>query len=270
MGGEPGVGKSRLLAETAATWSATAPACSPEAAPRTSRTPTSRSWSRSPRCAPALADGSLALRGVVATVRDRSSAILDTVAGEGPEGRRATAATVRRRSTPSVETLGGRAAQPLVLVLEDVHWASESALDLLSYVVERTPAAALLVLASQRTTSPDRSASLVDHVSRLYRLDGVRRIDLAPLDADEIAEYLVHEGRVPDDRASEGAARLRDRTGGNPFFLRELVRDLRAGRDDVLQPDGPAPQSVQDTIESRVRTLGADGPRHAGARRRHR
>ncbi|WP_421740525.1 ATP-binding protein [Cellulomonas sp.] len=260
VGGEPGVGKSRLLAETARHLERNGAAVLAGGCAADLTTPYQPFVEPIAALCPALTDGSLALRPSSRLSRDRVLAILDTVIGtEGPGGSPSDRGYRQEVFDAVVETLVAAAtAQPLALVLEDVHWASESALDLLSYVVERTPATALLVLASQRTTAPDRSVSLADHVSRLYRLDSVHRLDLAPLDLEEIAEYLVHEGGVPDDRAPEGAARMRERTGGNPFFLRELVRDLGAGGRDVLRPDGPAPQSVQDTIESRVRTLGAE------------
>ncbi|MGY1764558.1 helix-turn-helix transcriptional regulator [Geodermatophilus sp. SYSU D00779] len=142
------------------------------------------------------------------------------------------------------------ASGPVVLALEDLHWSGTAGLQLLCHLVERAAECPLLVLATHRTTAPERSAELTGAIARLHRLDGVRRLDLAGLDTDAIAEYLGHEARLPAHRARVAAALLRDRTGGNPFLLRELVREA-AGRGAV--PDGSAaPLSVRDMVASRL------------------
>ena len=60
-------------------------------------------------------------------------------------------------------------------------------MELLGYLVERTAEARILVLATYRTSGPDRSGSLGEAIAGLYRLDGVSRLDLRPLTADDIA-----------------------------------------------------------------------------------
>jgi DNA-binding CsgD family transcriptional regulator len=144
--------------------------------------------------------------------------------------------------------------QPVVLVLEDVHWAGPAALELLTYLVERCSEARLLVLATHRTTAPDRSSELVTAISRLYRLDGVRRLDLDGLLTEDIAVYLHREAGLPPARARSAAAVLRDQTGGNPFFLRELWRQLSAsgGVSALHRADPAAPASVRDALQSRL------------------
>jgi DNA-binding CsgD family transcriptional regulator len=150
--------------------------------------------------------------------------------------------------------------QPVVLALEDLHWAGPPALELLTYLVERTAELRLLVLSTHRTTAPDHSAALVSTVSRLYRLDGVRRLDLGALQTQDIAEYLSREAGVPAHRARGPAAVLRDQTGGNPFFLRELWRDLSArGGISALRTAGfEAPLSIRDALQGRL--LGLSEP----------
>ncbi|WP_448627802.1 helix-turn-helix transcriptional regulator [Geodermatophilus sp. URMC 64] len=151
----------------------------------------------------------------------------------------------------AVRTAAGEA--PLVLALEDLHWAGPAALQLLTYLVERTAECRLLVLGTHRTTAPDRSGALVGTIAQLYRLDGVRRLDLAGLDTEDIAEFLLAEGQLSLKRARSSAALLRDQTGGNPFFLRELWQDLSARG---AQPDDlRAPISVRDTVASRLERL---------------
>jgi DNA-binding CsgD family transcriptional regulator len=116
--------------------------------------------------------------------------------------------------------------RPVVLALEDLHWAGASSLSMLAHLIERTENSRLLVLCTHRTTAPDRSGPLVEQISALYHLDGVRRMDLPPLDTEEIAEYLSQQARVPRQRALPAAVILRDSTGGNAFFLREAWHDL--------------------------------------------
>ncbi|MGY1703438.1 AAA family ATPase [Geodermatophilus sp. SYSU D00697] len=145
---------------------------------------------------------------------------------------------------------------PAVLALEDVHWAGSAGLQLLGHLVERTAESPLLVLATHRTTAPERSAALTGTIAQLYRLDGVRRLDLGGLDTEDIAEYLAHEARLPLHRARVSAALLRDRTGGNPFLLRELLRDA-AVPGAVPDPAAATPLSVRDMTAGRLERLTA-------------
>lgn len=155
---------------------------------------------------------------------------------------------------------------PVVLVLEDLHWAGSTSLQLLTHVVERTAGLRLLVLASYRTTAPDQSDELVRRLAPLYRLDGVTRVDLGPLDTDDIAEYLVREARVAGYRARRAAGLLREHTGGNPFYLRELWRDLgrRGGLAGLTTGSQRAPEIVRDTVHHRLAAL---APEHQQALR---
>jgi DNA-binding CsgD family transcriptional regulator/tetratricopeptide (TPR) repeat protein len=146
----------------------------------------------------------------------------------------------------------------LVCVLEDLHWAGAPTLQLLAYTVHRAAQSRLLLLCTHRTTAPDRSDELTYAIADLYRLDGVRRVDLPGLSTDEIAQYLVAEGGLAARRAREYAPVLRDQTGGNPFFLREIWRDI-AGRADSTPARGlaaRAPVSVRDTLQRRLSQLG--------------
>lgn len=146
--------------------------------------------------------------------------------------------------------------RPVVLVFDDLQWAQPPTLALLSHVISATAGARLLVLAAFRTTAPDRSEDLISTIAELYRLEGVRRIDLPGLGTDDIAEYLVRLGGAsPAARAS--APLLRDQTGGNPFFLRELWRELRqrGGVSAIRSGHVRAPRSVGDTLERRLAGL---------------
>ena len=141
--------------------------------------------------------------------------------------------------------------RPLVLVLDDLHWADESGLRLLRHLVERLLEVPLLVLATMRTgaaqMSPDRAAT----ISPMYRLEGVSRLDLPGLDTGEIAQYLRGTYGLGVEDARAVAPLLRDRTGGNPFLVREVCRDadLRGGL-GLLAAGTSArmPDTVRDSV----------------------
>ena len=115
--------------------------------------------------------------------------------------------------------------RPLVVVLDDLHWAQLPTVALLEHVVHSCLGSPVLVLGTFRTTVPDRSDELSARLADLHRLDGVRRLDLAGLDTDAIAEFVGEHAGVSQAAARASAAILRDRTGGNPFF-RETWLDL--------------------------------------------
>jgi DNA-binding NarL/FixJ family response regulator len=144
---------------------------------------------------------------------------------------------------------------PVVLVLEDLHWAGQAARDLLKYVVTRTDELPLLVLGTLRSAPPDRSAALSEVVSDLFRLEGVSRLDLAGLDVEEITTYLERNRLRTGGEARRTAAILRDATGGNPFLLRETCRGL-VGEAADWAPS--APVSFAGTTAARLTALSED------------
>ena len=155
-------------------------------------------------------------------------------------------------------------ARPMVLVLEDLHWAGDTALRLLRYLVRQTTESRILLVATLRTPPRERFAQLVSTVSQLYRLDGVHRIDLGGLTTEEIADYLMLEARVTPRSARGPATVLRDQTAGNPFLLREVWRELaaRGGLSALNEVDlRVAPESFRDTVSRRLDGLPADDRR---------
>ncbi len=259
VGGEPGAGKSRLLAEVATTLHERGAAvvlgsCIEEFGP-----PYQPFVQPIDVLLPELVSGRLSMPTLAAEEGVPLADRLATLSGQrrgtpGPAEHR------RRLYDAAVDAFRAAAAErPLVLVLEDLQWAGTAALQLLGYLVEQTADARILLLASHRTTAPDSSQTLARAVASLYRLDGVGRLDLPGLGTDDITDYLIRVGGVPAGRARSWAGLLRDQTGGNPFFLRELWRDLAdRGGVDVRRPaDIQAPESVRDSIETRLARLAA-------------
>jgi DNA-binding CsgD family transcriptional regulator len=259
VGGEPGAGKSRLAAEAArALYDKQATvllgSCVAElGAPYEPFDEPVRTL------LPAIRQGQIPLEDWEASGDRPPLDLLAAVAGRR-EAEPAAAERGHRRALHDAVTAAFRGAAvqaPLVLVLEDLHWAGATAVQLLRYLVERTTGSRILVLATLRTSAPDRSRSLSEAIAGLHSLDGVRRLDLSPLTTDDIAEYLSRQVPVPDRQVRRAAALLREQTGGNPFFLRELWRDL-AGRGGLagIRPGAfAAPESVRDTLEHRLNLL---------------
>ncbi|MCO1654092.1 helix-turn-helix transcriptional regulator [Pseudonocardia humida] len=85
----------------------------------------------------------------------------------------------------------------------------------------------------------------------------MRRLDLDGLDTDAIAEFVCQRSGVSPAGARAPAAILRDRTGGNPFFLRETWTDLeRRGGVSALRGPQRVPVSIGDTLAARLAGLG--------------
>ena len=113
-------------------------------------------------------------------------------------------------------------AQPLVLVLDDLHWADSASVELVGALLRRPPAAAVLVaLAVRPRQVPERLSAALE---RAYRTERLIRIELGALSPDEALQLL---GDAVD---GTDANVLYEESGGNPFYLEQLARSPdRAG-----------------------------------------
>jgi DNA-binding CsgD family transcriptional regulator/tetratricopeptide (TPR) repeat protein/energy-coupling factor transporter ATP-binding protein EcfA2 len=170
-----------------------------------------------------------------------------------------TSGDIRRDLFDALAMLFRRLSQdrPLTVIVEDLHWATLPTVALLGHLASACVDARTLLVASLRTTAPDHSAELSERLAELHRLDGVHRLDLGGLDTDAIAEFVSDHAGIPLAGARAPAAMLRDRTGGNPFFLRELWADLeRRGGVSALRGRQHIPASIADTVGARMAGLG--------------
>jgi DNA-binding CsgD family transcriptional regulator/tetratricopeptide (TPR) repeat protein len=133
---------------------------------------------------------------------------------------------------------GSDPGAPVVVVLEDVHWADEATLDVLRVLGRRVGSTATLVIATYRDDELERNHPLRVVLGDLATADGVRRLKVEPLTAPAVARMT--EGRDIDPVA------LYRLTSGNPFYVTEA---LAAGGDDV-------PATVRDAVLARVARLG--------------
>jgi class 3 adenylate cyclase len=130
------------------------------------------------------------------------------------------------------------AAQPVVLVLDDVHWADKPSLVLLRHLLRSATPMRLLVLCTYRDTDLDRSHPLADALADFRRQPGVERLDLQGLDEDEVAGLMTKTaGHDLDATGLDLARALYTETEGNPFFVGEVLRHL-AESGVLVQVDG--------------------------------
>ncbi|MGY1809774.1 AAA family ATPase [Blastococcus sp. SYSU D00669] len=139
------------------------------------------------------------------------------------------------------------AAEPLLVVLEDVHWADRSSRDLLRYLLARLADEPVLVVASYRSDDLHRRHPLRPLLAELVRLPGVERIELEPLPAPAVAELVrglaASAGGVPEQTLDDVVARAE----GNAFYAEEL---LAAGLQGETLPLG-----LTDVLLTRVEAL---------------
>src|SRR4051794_29264469 len=130
------------------------------------------------------------------------------------------------RVSRDLRTVAGE--KDLLLVLDDLQWADRSTRQLLLYLLAGLGDVKLSVLAGVRAEALHGAHPLRRVLAELRRLRSVRVVDLAPLDRDQTVELvtaIAGDGIEPED-----ADRVYKRSGGNPFVAEELARDLRDGR----------------------------------------
>jgi DNA-binding CsgD family transcriptional regulator/tetratricopeptide (TPR) repeat protein len=135
---------------------------------------------------------------------------------------------------------------PVLLVLEDLHWADASTLDLVVFLAHNLDDRAVLLLATYR---PDEPAS----AARLRRLaDGVLRsgsslvVELAPLDREELSALLA--ARTEESLPTAVTDAIASRAEGNPFFAEELLAAAIEGGAEL-------PRGLRDLLLQRVARL---------------
>jgi DNA-binding CsgD family transcriptional regulator len=250
VAGESGVGKSRLLRELART-----------AEERGARVLGGDCVSYSEGELP-YAPVRSALRGLV---REVDPAVLDDLLGRGRDE--------LARLVPELGTPGSPAAAewatgepvaqaalfelvvavlaqlaedaPLVLAIEDVHWADRSTLDFLSFLITDARRRRLLLVCSYRGDALDRGHRLRAFVAQHDSRPVVERVDLRPFTRDELGAQLRGIlGTEPEPALVRG---LHERTEGNAFFTEELL---------AASPDGgELPASLRDALLLRIDLL---------------
>jgi ATP/maltotriose-dependent transcriptional regulator MalT len=164
----------------------------------------------------------------------------------------------RYRNHRAVRSLLELLAQgaPLVLVLDDLHWADSASVELLGALLRRPPAAPVLTAVALRPRQlPDRFAAALE---RAHRAETLTRVELGAFTPEEARDFL--DGRVD----AAGAAVLYQETGGNPFYLEQLARSPQRARGAAsAREDSRArldvPPAVAASLSEELQLLSDDG-----------
>jgi class 3 adenylate cyclase len=167
---------------------------------------------------------------------------------------RADAETERYALFDAVVALLGvvSANAPVVLILDDLHWAAKPTLLLLRHLLRFGEHARVQIVGTYRSTDLDRSHPLAAMLADLHRDGSASRLQLSGLDEDDVTAYVAEAGY--DDE--ELARALASVTGGNPFFLIEALRhvDESGGRWDP----STLPQGIREAVSRRLSRLPAE------------
>jgi DNA-binding CsgD family transcriptional regulator/tetratricopeptide (TPR) repeat protein len=187
--------------------------------------------------------------------------------GDLPPPVEADADTERLRLHTAVTgLLVGLSRRPVLLVLEDVHWADASTLLLLRHLARAAGNARVLLLATFRDTEADVPDTLSHTLADLRRSDDVVRLRLAGLSDEDVDEFLRHAAEGDAGPGQPELARaIGELTGGNAFLVCELWRALvETGIvevvDGTIRPTRPlaelgTPESVREVVSQRLARL---------------
>ncbi|WP_192809504.1 AfsR/SARP family transcriptional regulator [Actinomadura rudentiformis] len=143
---------------------------------------------------------------------------------------------------------GSGGGGPLMVVLEDLHWADVSSLRLLAYVADAIARRPVLIVATLRAEPGDHPDQLRTALGSLSRLEGTEYVEMPPFDAGDVSAYLRARGTAEQPGLVDV---LLERTGGNPFYLGEVLR-LRESERGLPEA---VPQGAREVIERRVTKL---------------
>ena len=155
--------------------------------------------------------------------------------------------------------------QPLVIVLEDLHWDDRGALDLLVHVGRNLQGARLLIVGTYRDVEVDRAHPLSGVLAELRRSSTFQRVPLRGLTVEEVHRMmnLIRGQEVPWSRAEA----IHRQTEGSPLFIQEVLRYLveeglvtregarYARTDDGSDPAAGIPEGLRDVIGKRLSRL---------------
>jgi DNA-binding CsgD family transcriptional regulator/tetratricopeptide (TPR) repeat protein len=193
---------------------------------------------------------------------------LPALVGELPEPVGADPDTERHRLHTAVADLLANVSRgrPILLVLEDGHWADAPTLLLLRHLTRSAWSARLLLLATFRDTETDVPAELAETLADLRRSDDVVRMRLSGLSGAEVSDLVSRAtGSDPEPELRELATTIHDLTGGNAFLVCELWRalvetgivEVAGGQVRVTRPltELGTPESVREVVSQRLSRL---------------
>ncbi len=145
--------------------------------------------------------------------------------------------------------------RPLMLVLDDLHWADKPSLLLLQFLTRELRTTRILVIGTYRDVELGRHHPLARTIADLAREHVAERVSLSGLGYDDVARYIEMTAGITPPKSLVTA--VHRETEGNPFFLAEVVR-LLASEGRLQRPDQIAtwsvtiPQGVREVVGRRL------------------
>jgi DNA-binding SARP family transcriptional activator len=133
------------------------------------------------------------------------------------------------------------ARAPLLLMIDDLHWADHGTLLLTSFLLRSSRAGPMLLLGTYRDTEVGRRTPLTSALAELRRSGALDRVDLRGLTVDDVAALAASVLG-----SSEIAPRVHSRTGGNAFFVEEVLRELAESGPEAV------PESIRHAVGVRL------------------
>jgi DNA-binding CsgD family transcriptional regulator/tetratricopeptide (TPR) repeat protein len=263
LGGEAGAGKSRLAREFAAEVAAEGALVLYGGCDADVRTPYGPFVEALEQLVRTLDPSALrAALGATGGELARLLPELSTKLEDLPEPVPADPDTERHRLHSAVADLLAGLDRPVLLILEDGHWADAPTLLLLRHLARAAGDARLLVLATFRDTDADVPAPLAEALADLRRSDAAVRVRIGGLSSDDVAEFVLKAAGAGSPRLAHAFSELTD---GNAFLVCELWRAVVETR--MVTVDGGAirlaaplaelgtPESVREVVSRRLTRL---------------
>jgi len=158
--------------------------------------------------------------------------------------------------------------QPLMLVLEDLHWSDDISLELFLHIARRVPQQRIVLVATYRDDEPP--PALLHALAELDRARLALEIHLAPLSPAEVDAMLRAIFDLHRPVQLDFLNKICELTEGNPFFIEEMLKSLLASGDivyaDIVRDhnslmDALVPRTVQDAVQRRSRLLSQEAQR---------
>ena len=207
-----------------------------------------------------LGSGAADVARIVSEIRDRVEGVEVSPTTEGEEDR------YRLLQAVSSFLRNAASVQPLLIVLEDLHWADHGTLDLLLHVARNLQGARLLIIGSYRDVEVDRAHPLSAALAELRRISSFDRVLLRGLSVQDVRRMVQALAQQQEEVRESFAQAVHRQTEGNPLFVQEVVRyvveeGLVKREDGRYQPAGDTlpemgiPEGRRDVIGKRLERL---------------
>ncbi|MCB9134495.1 MAG: AAA family ATPase [Anaerolineales bacterium] len=149
-----------------------------------------------------------------------------------------------------------------ILFLDNLQWADEASLTLLHFTARRAFRDGWLIVGAHRAATGGETSALNKMLEGLH--PRVERFALSGLSVSAVTDLIaLLWPQLPSESRTKWATRLTEATGGNPFFISELLRELAQ---QEPEPESlPVPASIRDLVQHRLQGLPSGGQRVLGA-----